>query len=323
MSNKEIYKRTLGFSVRRLLFELLAFIGVVALIAAGFLIGEKLGDKGLIGLAIGLVFGIVFLIIFTRYISYTYKAGQIAMMTRAVTTGELPDDVIGEGKKIVKERFVTIALYFAATRVIHSIFSQLGKGLSGIGKAVGGDTGETIGNTITSIIQVIVSYLSDCCLGWVFYRKEQNTGRATCEGAVLFFKHGKTFIKNMGRVFGMGIVSLLAIGGVFSGAFYLVFSRFPQAFESLAAEFAATSAEEASALTKILSNPTSATIGTAILAGVILWSIVHGVFVRPFILTGVLRNYMEAGMKDIPTEESFAMLDSKSDKFAKLHKGLS
>ena len=55
------------------------------------------------------------------------------------------------------------------------------------------------------------------------------------------------------------------------------------------------------------------------LAGILLWSILHSVFVRPFILVGVLRNFMAAGVNDIPTEASFAALDSKSEKFRKLH----
>ena len=41
-------------------------------------------------------------------------------------------------------------------------------------------------------------------------------------------------------------------------------------------------------------------------------------FVRPFVLVGVLRNYLKSGMEDIPTEESFALLDGKSERFRKL-----
>lgn len=107
MTNKEIYSRTLGFSVRRLLFDILAFVLMAMLSAAGFFIAEKTAGNGLIGLGIGVVVGIIALIIMLRYISYTFKAGQIAMMTRAITTDELPDDVIAEGKKVVKERFST------------------------------------------------------------------------------------------------------------------------------------------------------------------------------------------------------------------------
>ncbi len=45
-------------------------------------------------------------------------------------------------------------------------------------------------------------------------------------------------------------------------------------------------------------------------------------FIRPFVLTGVLRNCIESGINDIPTEDSFSMLDSKSKKFRKLHESL-
>jgi hypothetical protein len=37
------------------------------------------------------------------------------------------------------------------------------------------------------------------------------------------------------------------------------------------------------------------------------------------VLVGVLRNYIQSGINDIPTEESFAVLDGKSEKFKKLH----
>lgn len=42
-------------------------------------------------------------------------------------------------------------------------------------------------------------------------------------------------------------------------------------------------------------------------------------FVKPFVLTGVLRNFINSGINDIPTEASMSFLDSKSDKFRKLH----
>ena len=209
MSNKEIYQKTLGFSVRRFFYDLLAFVVLAGACALGFFIAEKSFDLGLVGLLIGLVVGIVVIAVFLRYVSYTYKAGQIAMMTEGITTGSLPDDVIGGGKAAVKSRFATVAIYFAATGIIKGIFNQIGRGITAIGSSVGGDTGETVGSVISAVVQTIVAYLCDCCLGWVFFRKGVNAGKATCEGAVLFFKHGKTFAKNMGRVFGMGIASYI------------------------------------------------------------------------------------------------------------------
>ena len=67
-----------------------------------------------------------------------------------------------------------------------------------------------------------------------------------------------------------------------------------------------------------LSSPQGLVLICAAIMGVILWMILHSVFVRPFVLVGVLRNYIQSGMDDIPSEESFAMLDSKSARFRKL-----
>ncbi|MEE0888147.1 MAG: hypothetical protein U0L97_02945 [Candidatus Saccharimonadaceae bacterium] len=50
-----------------------------------------------------------------------------------------------------------------------------------------------------------------------------------------------------------------------------------------------------------------------------MWSIIHSAFIRPFILVGVLRNYIESGKTEAISGTDFAELDKKSKKFAKLH----
>ena len=319
MNNKEIYRKTLCFSVRRLLWDIAAFLILAVLAGGGFLLADKMSDKGLIGLAIGLVIGIVALAIFFRYISYTYKAGQIAMITRAVTDGHLPEDVLGEGKQIVKKRFKTVAAYYAVTSVIKGIFNQLGRAIESLGKKIGGDTGNAIGSAISAAIQIVVSYLCDCCLGWVFYREGEKATKATCEGAVLFFRHGKTLAKNLGRVFGIGLASLAVIGGAFTGIFYLIASAFPDAFETLAKEIAEAAVRAETTVPEALTTPGTLIWICAGIGGLIVWDIIHSAFIRPFTLVGVLRNYIQSGIQDIPSEESFAELDSKSAKFKKLH----
>ena len=319
MDNKQIYKATLCFSIRRALWDILALVVLGGLCYGGFLIADKATDKGLIGLLIGGVIGLIAIVIFMRWVSYKYKAGQIAMMTKGVTEGTLPEDVLGEGEKVVKARFKTVAAFFAVTGVIKGIFNQLGRGITAAGQAIGGDTGGAVGSAVSSAIQVVVSYLCDCCLGWVFYRAEVKATKATCEGAVLFFKHGKTLAKNMGRVFGIGLASLIAIGGVFTGIFYLIASNFPVVFNNIFNEIQDAAARNGGTLPTWLNNPQILMIAGCVLGGIIIWSIIHSVFIRPFVLVGVLRNYIQSGINDIPTEESFKVLDGKSAKFKKLH----
>ena len=317
MDNKEIYKKTLTFSIRRFFWDVLAFVIIILVAAAGFFLAEKAAANGLLGLVIGIVVGIIIVAIVTHFVSYIFKAGQIAMMTWAITDGKLPEDVYGEGKKIVKERFLTVAAYYAVTNVIKGIFNELGKVITSVGNAVGGDTGGAIGSTISSAINVVVGYLCDCCLGWVFYRKDEKATKATLEGGVLFFKHGKTLAKNLGRIFGMGLLSLAVIGGVFFGVFYLITMAFPDAFAALAAEFVEMAADDESLA--FLTDPNNLQLIVAGIGGVTMWAIIHSTFVRPFILVGVLRNYIESGKKEKLTEAEFAEVDKKSKKFAKLH----
>ena len=322
MDNMAVYKKTIGFSLRRLVWDLLAMVVLAGCGVAGFMIADKSTNKGLIGLLVGALVAIVIIVVMMRWVSYKYKAGQIAMMTRGVTEGTLPDDVIGEGKRVVKERFMTVAAFFAVTGIIKGIFNEIGRAITRLGESIGGDTGNAVGSAISTVINTIVSYLCDCCLGWVFYRKDVKSTKATCEGAVLFFKHGKTFAKNMARVFVFAIVSLLLIGGIFFGIAFLIFRQFPDLFNNLAREIAEAAARNSSKIPDFLKDPNTLIIAAAVLVGVIMWSIIHSVFIRPYVLIGVLRNYIASGIKDIPSEESFAALDAKSKKFKKLHSEL-
>ena len=319
MTNKEIYFRTLGFSLRRFLFGLLSVIALVVFSGAGIYLGMRASGSSIIYIAVGVIIGIVVLVLILRYIAYSYKAGQIAMMTEAIKTGTLPDDVISAGKQAVRERFTTVAAYFAVTLVIKGIFNQLGRVVTKVGGTIGGNTGEAVGNTINSVIQVVISYLSDCCLGWVFYRGGQSAARSTCEGAVLFFKKWKTLARNMGRVFGIGIISLLIIGGILTGVFYMAGGSFPEAFDEMAKFMTEAAADPESNIPAFLTSAANLRWVVSALIAVIIWGILHGTFIRPFVLTGVLRNFIESGRTDIPSEDSFAMLDSKSRKFRKLH----
>ncbi len=318
MTNKQIYRKTLTFSLRKLFIDLIALVAVGAFATLGFVLMDKYNSEGLVGLLIGLIVGMIIIAIIMHFIGYTYKAGQIAMMTKGVTEGTLPDHVYREGKKAVKERFGTVAVFYLVTNAIRSIFNALARGINALGKAVGGERGGQVADAINSAIQVVIGFLCDCCLGWVFYRKEVSAAKATCEGAVIFFKHGKTLIKNVGRIFGMGLLSLLLIGGALFGLGYFIFLQFPQTFELLAGELSQMDLSTDAQIAQYLQDPKTLTIIAAAVIAVIIWSFIHSTFVRPFILVGVLRNFTAEGIKDIPTEESFSVLDGKSAKLAKL-----
>ena len=319
MDNKSIYQKTIGFSLWRVLWDFLAAIAFFGMAAAGFVIADKTTDYGLIGLAIGAVLGGICSWLILHFVAYTYKAGQIAMMTEGVTTGKLPENTIEAGRKIVKERFATVTAYYFVTGAIKGIFNQIGTGITAVGQAVGGDTGGSIGSTISAIINTIIAYLCDCCLGWVFYKKDESATKATLEGAAIFFKHGKTLLKNLGRIFGISLISFLIIGGIFFGITYLILQAFPDAMSALQGEIAQLFTENGEAVPEVFQSVTTLALACSAVSGIIFWSILHSTFVRPFILVGVLRNFIESGKAEKISESDLKELDQKSKKFAKLH----
>ena len=321
MTNFQVYKKTLFFSFISFLVNILSLVLLFGLPVVGFVTVNNSSDKGLIGAVVGFVIGIIACIVIKVFLINPIKAGQVSMIMKGVTTGEIPEHVVKEGRKEVKARFLHLTAFFFVTGAIKRIFRQISNGISRIGDAVGGNAGgaiSSIASIINAGIQVLLSYLEDCCLGWVFYRKEIGTAKAACEGAAIFFKHGKTFGKNIGRIVGIGLISFVLIGGAIMGILYGIFSAVPGVFQTLAAEIAEAAARGDTEISAVLTDPAMLSITIAAVGAFIVWNMIHGVLVRPFILTGVMRNFMESGIANMPTETEMANLSSKSSKFAKL-----
>lgn len=320
MTNFQVYRKTLSYSLLIFVIDLLALAIVGGCAAAGFFIMiNNSVELALVGLAIGLLIGIILSVLIKIFVTNRVRGAQIAMMAKGVTEGSLPDHTFKEGFNEIKGRFGKITAFFFITNAIKGIFRQLGRTVNRIGTAVGGDTGNTITSAIDSAIQTLIGYLCDCCLAWILFRKDENSAKAGCEGAVIFFKHGKTLFRNIGRIFGMGFLSFLLIGGLLGAGFYLIFTQFPQIFEPLSKALTQAMTGEGGDLPpEIITNPAYLTIFISAILAIILWSMLHSVLVRPFILVGVMRNFMAAGQKDMPKESDFAELAHKSPRFAKL-----
>ena len=313
MTNFQVYKKTLPFSLVEFLFGLVGlalFAGAAAL--GYFVCKDKEPAVAIIGLIIGAVVGGLLATVISIFFSNRIKCAQIAMMTKGVTENSLPEHTYRAGLDEMKGKFGKITLFFLITSAIKGVFREVGRSTTKVGQAVGGDVGGSIASAVDTGVQILISYLCDCCLGWIFYRKDVNAFKAGCEGAVIFFKHGKTLIRNVGRIFGMGFLSFLVIAGATTGILYLIFNALPNLFISLRDTIASLGDVPA-----FLNDPKILMIVSAFIIGVIFWSIVHSVLIRPFVLVGVLRNYMAAGIKNMPTEADIKDLEKRSPKLAR------
>lgn len=87
---------------------------------------------------------------------------------------------------------------------------------------------------------------------------------------------------------------------------------------ALSAEVAETIARAGEEVPEFVHNLTTFNLICSGIVGVIMWSILHSTFVRPFILVGVLRNFIKSGQDEKISESDLKELDQKSKKFAKL-----
>ena len=319
MTNFQVYRKVLSFSLLGFLVDMLALAVVAGTSVGGFLIMNQTTDRALIGLGIGFIIGIILAVLISIFISNRIKAAQIAMMVKGVTEGQLPEHTFKEGFNEIRGRFGKITVFFFITNAIKSIFRQIGRGINKVGTAIGGQAGDTVTSVIDSAIQTLIGYLCDCCLGWVLYRKDINPFKAGCEGTVIFFKHGKTLIRNVGRIFGMGLLSLLLIGGSVFGLSYLIFSNMPQVFNTLSAEITEAFVRAGETAPEFIADIMLLTLFVCAILAIVVWSCLHSVLIRPFILVGVMRNYMEAGKEHMPSEQEFAEMQGRFPRFSKLY----
>ena len=321
MTNFQVYKKTLPFSFISFGLGLVSLAVLIGCSAAGFFIGGQPAERALIGLAIGFVVGIIFAVAFDYLVLNRVKAAQVAMMTKGVADDKLPEDhIVQAGFAEVKGRFAKLSAFFFVTNIIKSMFRQIGRLTTRVSTMVGGEAGGTVASAVDSAVQILLGYLCDCCLGWVMYRKDEGVTKAACEGAVIFFKSGKTLFRNIGRIFGMGALSLIVVGGAFFGAFYAItFFAFPGMYAQLSNTIIdALKNSGTTDIPEFFYNPTYLGLFICGIAAIVLWSMVHSVVGRPFILVGVLRNFVAVGKKDLPTEADFKELEKKSPKIAAL-----
>lgn len=317
MGNVEIYRKTLRFSVMRLLVTILGIFIIVALPLATFLVTAGIGEIACaVATFVAFIVGIVVFVLIIRYCGYLFTAAQVAMITEGVSKGTLPDDVYAAGKQAVKRRFVTASVYFALWSITKAITNQITAGLNALGRVAdaGNNAGpaSAVAGIVSTVISVVLEYLNYCSLGWVFLNADQSPFKSTCDGAVVYFQNWKTLLQNAGKVIGITAVSLVVIGGAFFGLGYLVFGSIPSLTAILADLDASATLDDGSSV-----PPGTLLIILCAIVALLLWGGIHSAFVKPFILISVMRRYIEAGLANPPKVDLYGKLAGMSAGFRK------
>ena len=295
-------------------------VGVVALVAVPLIAMTVVATMGMdeavqyAAAGIGFIVVLIVFAVVVHFGGYLLIAGQVAMITKGVAEGDLPADVYGEGKRAVKRNFVRASAFYGLWNITKAITNQISSGMNALARSVDGSnaTGPAsiIASIVSTIVSVVLEYLNYCSLGWVFLHEDQSAFKSTCDGAVIYFQNWKTLMKNAGKVIFVTLVSLAIIGGAFFGVAYLLLSGIEPLTSVLSEIDAAATLEDGTTL------PAGTTL--LVLCGIIaliLWSSIHGAFIKPYLLVSVMRRYIEVGRGTTPQVDVYEKLSGMSKGF--------
>ncbi len=228
LNAREIYLKTIKFAWMKLLLGIITiFISVILLavfLGLGLLFGEGIA---LFTLIMWLVATGVVRLIIMHYFGYLVKAGHIAVITTAIATGQVPENQFEVGKEMVKERFVTSNVYFAVDKMVAGAVKQLQNVLDKAGDFLGAVPGINVIMSIGKLfLSVSLGYIDECCLGYTFYKKEQNVFQSAADGVVIYAQNWKQIMKDAAVTTAVVIALLigitLAVFLMFGAAFKII-----------------------------------------------------------------------------------------------------
>mgnify|MGYP001041071338 FL=1 len=290
MKTKDVYLKTMKF-----VWLKLALGGAMILFAlitmAIFLAIGSLGKGGGVAIAfwlwLFLVCGVFVWV--QRYFGYMLKAGHIAMVTTAVTTGSLPDNQLEAAKSMVKERFATTNVYFVVDRLVSGAVSQLQNGLQKIDNVLGGIPGVSIVVSFAKMfVQIALGYVDECCLGYTFLHKEQSAFKSAADGVVIYFQNWKKLLKD-------AALTALIVMGISLLAWLLPFIIFTAIFSAIGISWI-----------------------FALFIGIMFAAVIRSSFVDSYMMVKMMVSYMEVAPTTQITFDLYDKLCKLSSKFKSL-----
>jgi len=219
MESKKLYRRTMPYTLARfglaLLLALLSGILLALCLSLESSLGESLAqfigglieeDLGEDGPAIAMfclwlcgTIGLHFLLM--NYAGYLLKAGHIAVISEALSTGRVPENQVAFGKRAVLDRFGATHAYLALDRLVDGAVGQLCRAVSKTGEAFEKVPGaDAVFGLAQLFLRIALGHVDECCLAFSFHRKQDSAFKSATDGVVLYFQNWKTLLKTAGTL---------------------------------------------------------------------------------------------------------------------------
>ena len=233
MKARDIFFKTMPFVWAKLLLWLATIIISAVWFAILALIAVATKNSTVGGIAVFLWLGGTGVVrfIIMHYFGYLVKAGHIAVIAEAVVTGSIPENQVEYGKKVVTERFATANVFFVIDKLVSGAVKQIQRVVGRVGGMLGFIPGM---KQVTSIAQFFVElslgYVDECCLGYVFYKKDQGAFKSAADGVVIYWQNWKKLLANAAKTMVKVLLALAVVVIVFTTLFTAILSAAPSNF---------------------------------------------------------------------------------------------
>lgn len=201
MTVKQLFSKTMPFNMAKLALGGATVLLSAVLFAVLMGIGWLFGDGGMgIAILIWIAGTGVIRFVIMHYMGYLVKAGHVAVIAEAVITGNIPDNQVDYGKKMVTERFATSNIYFAVDKLVTGAVKQIQRGIEKVGNALDFIPGMgAVTGLAKFFVDISLGYIDECCLGYTFYKKEQGAFKSAVDGVVIYAQNWKPLLKNAAK----------------------------------------------------------------------------------------------------------------------------
>ena len=216
MNAKDVFFKTMPFVWAKLL------LGIITVVVSVIILAILLGIAWLFNsMGVGLVLVIIWLVltgivrfIINHYIGYMIKVGHIAVITEAVTTGEVPENQVRYGMQVVKERFLTANIYFIVDKLVSGAVKQIQRVVGKVTSAMSALPIPGMG-AVTGLAQFYISislgYIDECFLGYTFYKKKQKAFKSAADGVVIYAQNIKVLLADAAKTMLFVVLGLVVI----------------------------------------------------------------------------------------------------------------
>ena len=225
----EIFAKTMPFVWAKLLLGLATVLASALLLA--LLMGLALLFKNESVAAVMLIIWLgamgVIRFVLMHYFGYMLKAGHVAVIAQAVTTGQVPANQIAYGKQMVLERFATTNVFFAVDKLVSGAVKQIQKGIGKLGAALDFIPGmRAVTGLAQFFVDISLGYIDECCLGYTFCQKGQGAFKSAADGVVIYAQNAKLLLGSAAKTMLMVLLGLAAIALVVFVLLGLLFRLF-------------------------------------------------------------------------------------------------